>query len=483
MLQLRLTVSATTHKDGDLNVGNITTQQTIGSEVAALTFTYSLGDDTEVVYADIEAIQAQPKSHEGILYYTATHSSTPDAPTNTGLSYNFATRVITGLPASVTQQPITLPEGTTTANSYRVRYVVSEEFCGAPTQTFTFGTPEVVVIFGTDIQSDSFVEGSAGWRLERDTGNLEANDGTFRGTLGAGVVEAENLATDFLLTRTVRSPNYVAPTLTENPPNQGYSLEHGQGIGFFEEVRANVTGTLQAPSATPSSGLLSYGAGSVSTKEYMNLSVGTAFQNYETMDWVSGNVHTFRGFITDPIWRLEDIENLKVDTVSFPTNAPGRFSILNFNQSAVEIYSNLSTNSLNGQTVRLILVGAPYSGNTLLSNFVPLSYISATNGSISNASPGHLRSIISSQGVDSANVNGIVPNTGVRIPVGSTIPDRVDLSLGLFYSRSYESSVSPPPIDGDSPVAFTAGINANSSVTLTIETDDGSSTTRALTQL
>lgn len=37
--------------------------------------------------------------------------------------------------------------------------------------------------FSRTIQSDNFIEGVAGWRIQRDTGNLEVNDGTFRGSV------------------------------------------------------------------------------------------------------------------------------------------------------------------------------------------------------------------------------------------------------------------------------------------------------------
>ena len=177
------TASTTAHKDGNLNVDRIAATQVLGSDAATLTFTYTLGDDTEVVYGDVEAIQAQQRSHEGVLYYVATSATAPDAPATSGLSYNFATRTITGLPATVTQNPITLPEGTTTANPYRVRYTVTEAFCGATSQTFAFGTPEQITTFGTDIQSDNFVTGSAGWQLERATGDAELNNVEVRGTL------------------------------------------------------------------------------------------------------------------------------------------------------------------------------------------------------------------------------------------------------------------------------------------------------------
>ena len=175
------TTATTTNKDTDLNSSRVTITPTISSGSVQVVFTYSFAGETAVATHTVEANQAQPRSHEGVLYYTATSTTAPDAPATSGLSYNFATRAITGLPATVTQNPITLPEGTTTANPYRVRYTVTEAFCGATSQTFAFGTPEQITTFGTDIQSDNFVTGSAGWQLERATGDAELNNVEVRG--------------------------------------------------------------------------------------------------------------------------------------------------------------------------------------------------------------------------------------------------------------------------------------------------------------
>lgn len=47
------------------------------------------------------------------------------------------------------------------------------------------------IVFGADVQSDNFAAGSAGWRVERNSGNAEFNNVTVRGTIKAGTtVEA-----------------------------------------------------------------------------------------------------------------------------------------------------------------------------------------------------------------------------------------------------------------------------------------------------
>jgi hypothetical protein len=40
-------------------------------------------------------------------------------------------------------------------------------------------------VLAQDLQSDNYASGSAGWKIERDTGDVEFNDGTFRGELSA----------------------------------------------------------------------------------------------------------------------------------------------------------------------------------------------------------------------------------------------------------------------------------------------------------
>lgn len=44
------------------------------------------------------------------------------------------------------------------------------------------------IVFGTDILSNNFAVGVNGWRIERNTGNVEFNSGVFRGTLSAATI-------------------------------------------------------------------------------------------------------------------------------------------------------------------------------------------------------------------------------------------------------------------------------------------------------
>ena len=60
--------------------------------------------------------------------------------------------------------------------------------------TRTLGDESVSSVkLSNDIQSDNFVEGTSGWRIRRDTGDLEANDATFRGTVEADDGTLQNL--------------------------------------------------------------------------------------------------------------------------------------------------------------------------------------------------------------------------------------------------------------------------------------------------
>lgn len=120
------------------------------------------------------------KTASGIVYYTIAQASTPGTPSAT--SINFATGVFSGLTANWQTSPVEVVLSDTTIKYWVCQYSVAEDTPGG-SQTFTWGSPVSSINFGDDIQSDNFVSGTSGWRLERDTGDLEANDGTFRGSL------------------------------------------------------------------------------------------------------------------------------------------------------------------------------------------------------------------------------------------------------------------------------------------------------------
>ena len=234
--------------------------------------------------------------------------------------------------------------------------------------------------------------------------------------------------------------------------------------------------------------MLTYGAGSVSTRTYLDVAVGTAFETFTFTSWESGDTANFRGILSNPIWRLENIASPEIN-VQFPPGPghgdtqPGTMRIQGFNASGLEMFSRITQSTIQDidQDTEVGLFGVPFANGVQLDGFLPLAF-SGTSAFIIPAGGGpYLRRISSLDGPDSANVNEFL-STQALVPVGATIPDRVDLVVALFYSRNLESPVGPAA-DANSPVAMTVGINANSSVTLTIGTEDGSTATNTLTQL
>ena len=297
-----------------------------------------------------------------------------------------------------------------------------------------------------------------------------------------GTIEARQLNADFILSRTVRSPNYVAPNVTDNPPVQGYSLEHGQGIGFFEELRADLTGTVSAPSTTPSSSTATFGAGSVVTKEYLNVSQGDPWEAVSGTDWENDNTYTFNMIIGDPIWSISVApDDASLSTTLFTDLKPASYLLRDFDTSTVEIYSNHSGSVSGGSfgviTVRLGLV--PYKDGVRLPEWYMFNIQGTSTTIASPAFSGFSRSISSATPFDSSNVNTLVStlNAGY-VGVDAVYPDRLDVVLMVVESRNLERGGTYPTC----PIDLVAGINVNSAVTLTIGTE-GSTNTYPLTQL
>lgn len=76
------------------------------------------------------------------------------------------------------------------------------------------------------VASQNYVKGSVGWRIQSN-GNVEFNNGVFRGTLGAGIVNAENIAGDLILANKFRSVN---GTREASMSPDGIRLQDGSNI-------------------------------------------------------------------------------------------------------------------------------------------------------------------------------------------------------------------------------------------------------------
>ena len=119
----------------------------------------------------------------------------------------------------------TLPDGTT------------------PGQIITFGTVEGFIPIGSNLQSDTYSAGSAGWKIERATGNAEFNNITARGNITAesitsGTLNAARIAATALNADNISAGNLNADILSGGTIN---------GVALNISGLTSLTGTINAP--------------------------------------------------------------------------------------------------------------------------------------------------------------------------------------------------------------------------------------------
>jgi hypothetical protein len=154
----------------------------VGSDGTDSTLTWS----TPIKMVENGAIGISPnETGEGLVYYTQASASNPGAPSAT--DFNFTTGAFTGLTSGWQTTPVTVNITTTTALFWSSRFRVIES-PGAGSPTVTFDTPIPSVNFGTNIQSDNYVSGSAGWQIQRASGDAEFNNIDVRGGVVASSV-------------------------------------------------------------------------------------------------------------------------------------------------------------------------------------------------------------------------------------------------------------------------------------------------------
>ena len=493
--------STTTHPDGDLNTSRVSISTSTNGNAFEVVFTYQHDDGEAIATGVVSAFGAQPKI-EQISVFRGPLAAAPSNPSAT--SINFDTGVVTGLTSGWTTAPVEVNVTDTTMLYYTATLRFVEEACGG-TQTVTaIGTPQASINFGNNIQSDTFVAGSAGWQIQRDTGNAEFSNVTIRGdsqVQGDAIVDGTLTANKFdvntVVARTVRSDNYVAPTVTQNPPNQGYSLEHVEGIGFFEEVRANVIGTLTAPSTTPSAGAYTYNTSFV-TKEYLNVTAGTDWNTTFQYTRSDGSTYTFKAYVdSTPALTISLPTSPDLESGGVSSSWPAGVSITA--QAAYDFYTNISDvdswpSGFSDEGRGAIIYAAPFwtaynSAGTLIgSSYIELQDLSSFTPSINSGSfsfaPTIARTIQSSTDADTIDLVGSFSTAAVRnqVWVGAEIPTEARLFFGIFSNRPLEyegvSSRPSPTV----PISITAGIRANSSVSFVVGTDDGSTDTQTVTQ-
>ena len=116
----------------------------------------------------------------GKVYYQILQSNQPNAPSAS--SYNVSTASFSGLTSnwSLTQPSVEITD--TSLKEWSSNFTVTIDGVTS-VQTIVFTTPSGAIQVTADLESDNYVANSSGWKLERDTGDIEVNSGLFRGDI------------------------------------------------------------------------------------------------------------------------------------------------------------------------------------------------------------------------------------------------------------------------------------------------------------
>ena len=154
-----------------------------------------------------------------------------------------------------------------------------------PVQVITFGTPTGFIPIGTNLQSDNFNSGSAGWQIIRggtDDGDAEFNNITARGNITAESITSGNLAAARIASTTIDADNITAGDLSATRISGG-TLTVGDVTVSGAFVAANLnTGVI------------------VQTNAFAAATTGAVATQYHNMFTTSNN----DGFDTDIIFYL-----------------------------------------------------------------------------------------------------------------------------------------------------------------------------------
>ena len=179
------------------------------------------GDSVSYTWSNPVLYYSNRRGTGKIYYQDAKPISNPPA-NPVATDYNFATGVITftnmsdGATNKWQQSPVTV-DVTDTANLMWTCEFVAEQHPGAAAATVTFTSPANYIAVSSDLESNNYNAGTAGWKIERATGNAEFNNITARGDITAesitsGTLSVDRIGTNALgmtkLTTDIQSSNF-----------------------------------------------------------------------------------------------------------------------------------------------------------------------------------------------------------------------------------------------------------------------------------
>ena len=152
---------------------NTSTDTIAASEFTAASIVGIAGDDGSVGAAGDTVVT-------GKVYYQVLQSNQPGTPSAS--SYNISTASFSGLTSdwSLSQPGIDITD--TSIKEWSSNFTVTIDGLTSA-QTIEFTSPSGAIQVTSDLESDNYVANTSGWKLERDTGDIEVNSGLFRGDI------------------------------------------------------------------------------------------------------------------------------------------------------------------------------------------------------------------------------------------------------------------------------------------------------------
>ena len=144
---------------------------------------YSGNESTSVasgsVTTDAAIVPTDTRIYTGVVYYQTLQQAQPSTPSAT--SFNESTLALGGLTSGWSESQPSVEISSLSIKEWSSKYKV--EFDAQNNSTITFATPNGAFQVTDDLESDNYVANTSGWKLERDTGDIEVNSGLFRGNI------------------------------------------------------------------------------------------------------------------------------------------------------------------------------------------------------------------------------------------------------------------------------------------------------------
>ncbi len=144
---------------------------------------YSGNESTSVasgsVTTDAAVVSTDTRIYTGVVYYQTLQQAQPSTPSAS--SFNESTLVLGGLTSGWSESQPSVEISSLVFKEWSSKYKV--EFDAQNNSTITFSTPSGAFQVTDDLESDNYAANTSGWKLERDTGDIEVNSGLFRGNI------------------------------------------------------------------------------------------------------------------------------------------------------------------------------------------------------------------------------------------------------------------------------------------------------------